>query len=479
MRRAPTLASTGAAAVVSLAAAPAPASAHGLVGRADLPIPDWLFSWGAATVLIVSFLALAAAWTRPKLQAPAWRPLPAGLDRVLSSRAVTVLCGAIGVALLAVTIWAGLFGTEATPENFAPTFVYVGFWLGLVPLSVLFGDVFRAFNPWCAMGRATGALARRLGGGTSEPLPYPTWLGYWPAAAGLLAFGWFELVSPRGDEPLVVAVLALIYTGVTLAAMAIYGVERWSERGEAFSVYFGLFARLSVFERRDGHLGVRPPLSGLPRWPVAPGAVALLATMIGVVTFDGLSAGQSFYEGMRGPLGWLRDSVGLSPRTALQAVFALTMFATVLLVAGFYWLGIRGARTVAREFSTSGLARSFAHTLVPIALAYVGAHYVSLLLLQGQALGALASDPLGRGWDLLGSADSEINYGLLGAETFWYLQVGFVVIGHVAALVLAHDRALAIFDDAKAAVRSQYWLLTVMVGFTTLALWLLAQAREG
>jgi len=116
---------------------------------------------------------------------------------------------------------------------------------------------------------------------------------------------------------------------------------------------------------------------------------------------------------------------------------------------------------------------------VPIALAYVAAHYVSLLLLQGQAIAPLASDPLGQGRDILGTATWTVNYGLLGASTFWYLQVAFVVAGHLAALALAHDSALAVFPDVRSATRSQYWLLGVMVGFTTLALWLLTQAREG
>jgi hypothetical protein len=140
---------------------------------------------------------------------------------------------------------------------------------------------------------------------------------------------------------------------------------------------------------------------------------------------------------------------------------------------------MQGAHSVDRRLSTGKLARDFAHTLVLIAFAYVAAHYVSLLLLQGQSLAFLASDPLGRGSDLFGTADSTIDYAFIGAEAFWYMQVGFVVLGHVAALVLAHDRALALYDNARSAVRSQYWLLGVMVGFTTLALWLLAQAREG
>ena len=146
-------------------------------------------------------------------------------------------------------------------------------------------------------------------------------------------------------------------------------------------------------------------------------------------------------------------------------------------MAGFYWLGVLGAKSVGGGFSANRLANAFVHSLVPIALAYVAAHYFTLLLFQGQALGYLVSDPLGDGSDLFGTADSQIDYTLIGANATWYWQVGFVVAGHVTALTLAHDRALAIYDKARLAVRSQYWMLAVMIGFTSLALWLLSQSN--
>ena len=112
-------------------------------------------------------------------------------------------------------------------------------------------------------------------------------------------------------------------------------------------------------------------------------------------------------------------------------------------------------------------------------MVYVAAHYLTFLLFEGQAIVYLASDPFGRGWDLFGTAADAVDYNWLSQSGAWYLQVAFVVTGHVAALALAHDRALVLYGQAKLAVRSQYWMLGVMVGFTTLALWLLAQAGSG
>ena len=452
--------------------------AHGLSGRADLPIPAWLVGWAAAVVLVVSFMALAALWTSPRLEGtPSFRPLPAPLSRALTSGPADALCGLAGTFLLGVLVWAGLFGAQSTADNAVPTFVYVIFWVGLVPVSVLAGDVFRAFNPWRAIGRATSWVAGRLAGARlGSPLPYPERLGRWPAVAGLVAFAWLELIAPNGTEPRTVAAAALVYTAVTILGMGLYGVEPWLARGEAFSAYFGAFARIAPVERRGRQLGLRPPLAGLPGLEPLPGTVALLAVMIGSVTFDGFQETDAWSSiGPRLSSGF--DALGAGAALADELAAGTGLAAATAIVAGFFMLGVAGARTVGGDASTRELGRLLVHTLVPIALVYAGAHYLTFLLFQGQAMGRLVSDPAGRGWNLFGTAGWEIDYGLIGATATWYVQVAFVVAGHMAALALAHDRALALYDDARQAARSQYWLLAVMVGFTSLALWLLSQAN--
>jgi hypothetical protein len=453
------------------------AHAGGLIGRSDLPIPEWLFGWAAAMVLVISFVALAILWPEPKLERDRWRPLPGGIGAVLGSRSVEILCGAIGVGLLGVVVYSGLEGTQSPAANFAPTFVFVVFWIGLVPASVLFGDIFRAFNPWRAIGRAVGWAAGRVArSGLPAPLAYPERLGHWPAAAGVFAFAVLELVRSGGDQPDTVAIATLVYSALTFIAMALYGVEAWSTRGEAYGVYFNLFSRISVFETRDRVVGVRPPLSGLARFKAGPGTVALLSVMIGTVTFDG--AGEApIWTGTSPDLTRFFGDLGFAPQPAFELAFFVGLCAAILFVAGFYRLGVLGARSVGGGFSAERLSRAFVHSLVPIALAYVMAHYLTYLLFRGQAIVFLASDPLGDGSDLFGTASHQIDYGVIGSTATWYWQVAFVVVGHVAGLTLAHDRALALYDDAKLAVRSQYWMLAVMIGFTSLALWLLSQAN--
>jgi hypothetical protein len=452
--------------------------AHGISVRSDLPIPEWLFGWAAAMVLVVSFVALAVLWPEPRLQKPSWRPLPGGIGRVLASRPVEIACGALGTFLLALTIYAGLHGTQSVTANWTPIFIYVIFWLALVPLSVFFGDVFRAFNPWRAIGRAVAWLARTVARAElPAPLEYPAWLGRWPAAAGIFCFATMELVVSNGDKPETLAYAVLAYSALTFIAMALYGVDRWIERGEAFSVYYNLFSRMSAVETRDGEVGLRQPLSGLPQLQPLPGTVAMVSVMIGSVSFDGFSSKRPWNSVSPDIAQFFQDR-GLSPEHSLELTFMLGLIGGILFVSGFYWLGVQGAKGVGGGFSARRLAQEFVHSLVPIALAYVAAHYFTLLLFQGQAIFYLVSDPLGDGSDIFGTAGTQIDYTLIGANGTWYWQVAFVVIGHVAALTLAHDRALALYDDAKLAVRSQYWMLGVMVGFTSLALWLLSSANS-
>jgi hypothetical protein len=459
----------GAAVALAFAVVPASALAHGLVGRADLPIPRWLFGWAATLVLVISFAALAVLWREPRLEERGGRRLFA------VPRVVDVACGVIGVAIFALLVYAGLAGAQAASTNLVPTFVYVVFWVGFAVFSVLAGDVFRAFNPWRAIARAFSWTAGRRGGerGLPEPLEYPARLGYWPAVVGLVAFVWLELVYAGRDDPSTLAIAALVYAWVQLVGMSLYGIDRWNERGDAFAVYFNLLARLSPWERRGRELWLVRPLSRVTAISLAPGLVAVLCAAIGTTTFDGLSQGplwRAIVPGLTQPfLG-----IGFSQEVAFELAMTLGLVATIALVFGFYRLGVQGMHTVGEGHSGAELAERFAHSLAPIAFAYALAHYFSLLAYQGQAVWGLASDPLGTGADLLGTAGAGIDYGVVSATAIWYVQVGALVVGHVCGLILAHDRALIVYREGRAATRSQYWMLLVMIGFTSLGLWLLS-----
>ncbi len=451
------------------AAFPALASAHGLVGRQDLPIPRLLFVWAAAAVLIASFVGLAVLWPKPRLEGEQAErrafTLPAALGPV---------CGAIGIAAFVLVVYAGYAGTQTPTANLAPTVVYVLFWVGLAFLSLLLGDVFRPFNPWRAVGRAVGFLAQRLAPSSlPEPLAYPARLGRWPAAIGLLLFAWLELVYGGKQDPSTVATASLIYAGVQLLGMSLYGVEAWTRNGDAFGVYFNLLSRLGPFDWRGRELWVRPFLAGATGIVAIPGTVAVLVVLIGTTSFDGFSQGPT-WNSLAPDLQSSLQDLGLGQIRALEVTFSIGLLLAVAVVAGLFRLGTLGMRSIDTRFSAAELSGRFAHSLLPIALAYVVAHYFSYLAIQGQAIGYLASDPLGDGSNLLGTATAQIDYGFVSANMVWYVQVGALILGHVAGLVLAHDRALSLYSNARDATRSQYWMLTVMVAFTCLGLWLLS-----
>jgi hypothetical protein len=459
-------------AAATYAALPEPALAHGLQVKRDLPVPTWLFMWAGLLILLISFVALAVLWPKPRLEDSPWKPL-GGVGRALASRPARIACGATGAFMLGLVVYAGLAGEET--DNLIPTWVYVVFWVGLVPASVLFGDVFRAFNPWGAVARAVSWVFRRGGREPDDAFEYPERLGHWPAAAGLLAFVIMELVVDVGADPRPLAIATLVYSAATWFAMSIYGIDRWLDRGEAFSVYFGLFARLSVFERRGDAVGRRRLLSGLADFRPLAGTVPLLAVMIGSTTVDGLTTKKIWRQDVQPELIDVFDSLGLSTRAAAQFADGTGLLVAIGLVLGFYLLGVLGMRTAGGDFDVRGLARAFVHSLVPIAIAYVLAHYVSLMLIQGQAVPALLSDPLGRGSDLLGFADWGVDANWISSEGVWYIQAPLIVLGHAAGLTVAHDRALALYDRASVAVRSQYWMLGVMLVFSYLALWLVSE----
>jgi hypothetical protein len=444
--------------------------AHGIVGRADLPIPETLFGAAAAVVLVVSFVALAAGWTTPRIAHARQRPLfrlPVAVDVVL---------GALGLAAFAITAYAGLAGTDEQLENLAPTMVYVAFWVGVPFASLIFGDVWRLLSPWRALGRFVGWAGARFAGegGMPEPLPYPAKLGRWPAAAVLFGFAICELCWATATEPGPLAILMILYFVAMLVGMSVYGVEAWTRNADGFAVLWTLIASLAPIGRdEDGRLLLRAPGVGAANLTPVVGTIAVLLVSIGSTAFDGAKEGATFNNLALDLQNFFHD-LGIPLSTALELGFVVVLALSVAIVATVWTLGMAGMRAA----SIVEISRRFAHTLIPIAAGYLVAHYFSLLAYNGQDLWRLANDPLGHGADLFGGANHQIDYGIISATGIWYVQVVALVTGHVWALALAHDRALEIYGSARAATRSQVVMLIVMVAFTTLGLWLLSAALQ-
>ena len=422
---------------------------------------------------MLSFLALGALWKRPLLERLAvGRPLPVGLERVLRSRVLHGLLGAFSAFLLAVVFLTALLGEPSSALNISPTFIYVIFWLGLVPVQVLLGNVWPVLNPWLAVANAVAWLWRRLGQTWEPPLTYPERFGVWPGAFLLFCFATLELCYSEPANPRALALAVAIYSYAMWFGMAAYGRKSWTERGDAFTVYFGLLARIAAFGERDGRLIARVPFSGLSAPLTRPGSLAFIAVMLGSVGFDGLSR-SPIWQDLRARLEepYILDA----PRTAELVTTGLALaglVGCVLVVA----LAYRAATTIAQRMveSDRSLAAEFLPGLVPIALVYAVAHYFTSLVVQGQYAIPLASDPFGYGWDLFGTTGYSPNIAPFSPNTIWYVQVGSLVAGHVAGLAVAHDRAITILPE-RDALRSQYAMLALMVLYTVGGLWLLSR----
>jgi hypothetical protein len=425
-------------------------------------------------VLVFSFLALGALWKRPQLERRAvGRPLPPGLERFLRSRALHMVLGLVSAGLLTLVFLTALIGEPSSAQNLAPTFIYVIFWLGLVPVQLLLGNVWPALNPWLAFANGVAWVWARLGRTWTPPLAYPERLGVWPAAFMLFSFAALELCYAEPASPRALALAIALYSYVAWFGMAAYGRRTWVEHGEAFTVYFGLLARIAPFGERDGRIVVRTPLSGLTGRDTTPGLLAFVAVMLGSVGFDGFSR-SSIWQNLRADLEgrYLLDSPGTAELIS-TGLALVGLIGCVLLVA----LAFLGAIELARQTvaDTRPLAQEFVLSLVPIALVYAVAHYFTLLVIQGQYALTFASDPFGYGWDLLGTVDYAPNIAPFSPNTVWYVQVAALVGGHVAGLTVAHDRAVTILP-ARDALRSQYAMLALMVLYTVGGLWLLSRS---
>jgi hypothetical protein len=455
-------ASCGAAALALL---PAEAAAHAFGARYDLPLPLALWLAAAGLSVALSFVVFAVA-----LRRGAGAPTPRLALLRLHPLALAAL-RAISVCVFFVVIAAGLFGTQDPFRNLAPAFVWIAWWIGFTYVSALVGDLWALLNPWKALYLWAEAIARQIRPAARFGLHWnlPAALGVWPATALLLAFGWIEIVWDGNAVPANIAWLALGYSLLTWTGMFLFGREAWLRSGEVFAVYFGMLAKLAPSEVRSGNgaageWNLRPPAAGLlDSRPVSASAAAFVIVMLAIVTFDGLR---------ETPLWAVSDALWSAAATAgllaLPCLFALAILGACGLMA---WL----TRDDTRPASAGELARLFVPTLLPIALAYHVAHYLSYLLVAGQVVIPLASDPLGLGWDLFGTARYKIAADVVGARFAWFTSVVVIVLGHVLAMYLAHRLALERFAAPGTARRSQYPFAALMIAYTMLSLWILAQ----
>lgn len=492
---------------------PRPAAAHGFGQRYDLALPLSLYVVGAGAVVLLSFVLLAvfARGADARAGYPRVDLLRGRAGRLLTHPMLAGAVKALGLAAFVLVVVAGWIGDPRPERNFAPTCVWVIGWVGVAFVSALLGNVWTLLNPWrTAFGWLERLVARSSGRPLGLGLRPPGWLGVWPALALFFGIAWLELVAVDGAKPVLLAKAASVYSAITFAGMFAFGREVWLRTGEPLTLFFGLFARVAPTEIRvsdpgvceacpvacrdqDGdcvdcadcfaraapdqrELDLRPFAAGLLRHErVHPSMTCFAIGMLGTVTFDGLEE-TPLWVGVRRLLDPLAPG---SAGERAEWVGTAGLVAVPLLLLGAYALTRRAMVLAAgRSAAPAAVAGSYASSLVPIAVGYHLAHYVSFLLVQGQLAIPLLSDPFGWGWDLFGTAGYRIDIGIVGARFVWNWSVGAIVTGHLVGVWVGHrlaQRGYVVDDGSPGAWRSQLPLLALMVAYTMLSLWIIAQ----
>jgi hypothetical protein len=464
---------------------PLSASAHGFGRLYNLPVPLWLYAWGGASALVLSFLLVGYFAASPSSATPvATRELP-GAAGVL--RRLKPLLQLLSVLLLLLCMATALFGYRDPYRNFSMTFFWVVFLLGFTYLTGLIGNFFAVLNPWQCIAAGIGRFWRGYAQGR---IRYRDTWGDWPALILYLAFIWFELFNH--GKPGVLGKALLLYSAINLLGVWLLGTAAWFRHCEIFAVFLRLTGLMGVLSYQPA-AGTHKPARLLWRMPFAgllqqrPGSlstVVFVLAMLATTAFDGLRATQWWVN-----LFW-RDPTGMV--TALAGQLPIIAYAKLrpwyiwwetlwLMAAPFIYLAaylacIALAKVLTRSTrSVRDLALDFAYSLLPIAFVYHLTHYATLLLSQGLKIVSLASDPFGWGWNLFGTAQLLRAPILPSMGLVWHAQVGLILFGHIVSVCVAHQLALRVLPTRRQALLSQLPMLALMVLFTVAGLWILAQ----
>lgn len=439
-------------------AAALPAAAHGVGGRTDLPIPVWQFAWAAALALVASFAMLGRFWTRPHLESAApGVSLPELVQMI--GRLCVPLARLAGLAAFVVLLYAALAGDREVSSNIAPYAVFIVFWVGIQLVSAVIGDMWAGLGPFRTLADIGAWLRAEAIRSAMSPSDHGAGNRWW-AVGSMSTFVWLELAYHGGASPRSIGAYLALYTAVMVVGASVKG-RGWVKDADGFGVLFGILAAMApVYRDRSGVWRLRSPVAGLATLDASPATVRLILVVLGSTTFDGFSRSSLWLDVVSNRSGWALTALNTG---GLLFGIGVVMFVYRMAIAAM-------ARTTGEPEDELGDA--FAPSLLPIVVAYTVAHYFSYLVLDGQAVIRLASDPFGMGWDLFGTAGYRVDYTLLSTASIAWIQTTAIAVGHVLAVLVAHDRAVERYPHPLA-VRSQYPMLAAMIVYTVSGLFLL------
>ncbi len=463
----------GALSLIGLIVLPRASFAHAFDERYDLPIPLSFFICGAILIVLFTYL-LAILFVKEDQKLKQWISGSHTTDSLLFHIPLILqaLVNALVIFSLCFIILLSFFGPSNPLMNMASHFIWVNWWVGVPLLFAMFGSMMHGIDPFQAI--ATLCKTESRVNLSRSLINLMAALGRWPAVIGLLYWCWIEVVYPNAALPKYLGVLVTMWLISGIIGRMILGNKGWNENWDFFRIYFSYFGNISPLYRFKGSVYIGKPFVRLIQDARPyPGNVAFVIAMLSTVLFDGLHSSpvwlgfQTLFEGRFDNNGYFLGFLGV---LLVWAFFYFVFLGTCLLVPQNSHAKIGG-----RLSNAMYIAEIFAPTLIPIALAYHIAHNFSSLIIQGQNIFILSSDPLNQGWNLFGTANFYPNISILDAKTVWYVALISIVIGHVVSIFLTHLVAIKEFKNSAIAGKAVFPLTILMILFTAVSLMILAE----
>lgn len=450
---------------------PCSAHAHAFAQKHDLAMPLAFYLAGAGIAVALSFIASFVFMHSGHNKRLHWDiPVPGRYIDIFK-----YIIRMLALAILALIIATGLFGPDVSTKNFAPVFIWIIWWVGMVLMTALVVNLWSIANPFKML---IGAALKVLG--RDQNLPLPTAVG-WLSVCGLIFISWIELISSWSEDPKMMVLLIAIYTLSLFLGSYAAGRKNWFNAADPITWLFDLLGHMAPVSVGADKIRLRIPTSGLAELSLTAAKAVFVVTLIAIVLFDGLSETPVWTA----LLQWVEQSQTLrSALIRLQSMGVdllamlrgIALLATIVIAVVLYailsvsvWIASGRTQPLLYVFTT------FASSLIPIAVAYHFAHYISYIALAGQLIIPISSDPFGKGWNLLGGVGRIIDAGVITARGVWWTNAVALVIGHVLSVFAAHTLALRLFTDVRKAIASQFPMMVFMVGLTSFSLWILAQ----
>lgn len=424
----------------------------------DPTIPSWLTVMTGGVLVGGSFLFTSLLTDHEGIRAVNGWTLRLPIQERLVGLSTSV-GRVLGVLVLAGVLVAGFLGPREPTQNTAILIVWVGWWGGFTMSTYLIGNTWPVLNPWRTLADWLPEA------GTEE---FPERFGVWPSVAALLGLIWVEVVSPLAEDPTALGALILGYTVLTLAGAQRYGVETWFDRVDPLTRVFRLYGKVAPVQFTEEGVHWRLPGTALTETEPATGTgdTAFVIALLWATTFDGVVTTGVWND-------TARTIVEAVPVAGIaQQVLVLSMY-LVALVAGFaiFFGAYRWAAGSAREtadsyLSPATIARWLIPSLLPIAAGYHLAHTLGYFLSLAPALTSVILNPVG---------GSQVVSVATLPPWFGTLQLGFVVLGHLLAVWIAHAIAMELFPGVLRPIRSQYPFVIVMMVYTMTSAFVVGQ----